>query len=240
MVSGIARLFGYRLRDNFRQPYFAVSISDFWKRWHMSLTAWLTEYVYFPLGGNRKGTLRKYINILIIFIVSALWHGTGLQFAVWGMLHGIYRIVEELTASFREKLWKKLGVDTSKGGWTLLRRIWIFMLVTIAWVFFRAKDVPSALGFLAQVFHSFNVHVFFDGTLFQLTLDEIHFRVVILAIAAMGVVSHFREQGKHAEDVLEEALPVRWALILILLFAVLIAGVYGPSYDAANFIYANF
>ena len=240
MVSGIARLFGYRLRDNFRQPYFAVSISDFWKRWHMSLTSWLTEYVYYPLGGNRKGTLRKYINILIIFIVSALWHGTGLQFAVWGLLHGFYRIIEELTASFRTELWKKLGVDTSKYGWTLLRRIWIFALVTIAWVFFRAKDVPAAAGFLAQVFHDFNVHVFFDGTLFQLTLDEIHFRVVILAIIAMRVVSHFREQGRRAEDVLGEALPVRWALILILLFAVLIAGVYGPSYDAANFIYANF
>ena len=240
MVSGIAQLLGYKLRDNFRQPYLAVSIADFWKRWHISLTSWLTEYVYFPLGGNRKGKLRKYINILIIFLVSAVWHGTGLQFAVWGLLHGVYRIVEEISAPARKALRERFSVDDSRTGWKVLQRALVFILVTAAWVFFRSKDVPSAAGFLAQIFHAFNIHVFFDGTLFQLGLDEGHFRVLILSVTAMGIVSLYREKGVHASDLLDENLIIRWTLILVLLFAVLIAGVYGPSYNAANFIYANF
>lgn len=240
MVSGIAGLLGYKLRDNFRQPYLAVSIADFWKRWHISLTSWLTEYVYFPLGGNRKGKLRKYINILIIFLISALWHGTGLQFAVWGLLHGIYRIIEEISAPARKSMKEQFSIDDSRTGWKVLQRLLVFVLVTAAWVFFRSKDVPSAAGFLAQIFHAFNIHVFFDGTLFQLGLDEGHFRVLILSVAVMGIVSLYREKGVHAGDLLEENLIIRWTLIIVLLFAVLIAGVYGPSYNAANFIYANF
>ena len=240
MVSGIAQLFGYRLKDNFRQPYFAVSISDFWKRWHMSLTSWLTEYVYFPLGGNRKGRGRKYLNIMIVFLASALWHGTGMQFAIWGILHGGYRIIEELLAEPARRLIDRAGIDTSRTGWKLLQRTGVFILVTVAWIFFRAESPAAAAGFIAQLFHGFSLHVFFDGTLFQLALDETHFRVLILCIAAVIAVSHCREKGMRAADLLNENLIVRWTLILILLFAVLIFGVYGPAYDAANFIYANF
>ena len=240
MVSGIARLLGYRLKENFFQPYFAVSIADFWKRWHMSLTSWLTEYVYFPLGGNRRGRLRKYLNIMIVFLVSALWHGTGMQFAVWGLLHGIYRIAEELLAPVKEKVLNRMKIDSSRTGWKVLERIRVYLLVTFAWVFFRAQDVPAAWGFLTQLFHHFSLHVFFDGTLFQLTLDETHFRVLILCILCAAAVSCYREKGVRAEDLFDENLIVRWTLILVLLFAVLIFGVYGPSYDAASFIYANF
>ncbi len=240
MVSGIARLFGYRLRDNFRQPYFAGTIRDFWKRWHISLTSWLTEYVYIPLGGNRKGTFRKYLNILVIFLVSAVWHGSGLHFAVWGLLHGCYRIIGEYTEEGRGRLLERLGVDPERQGWKMVQRCTVFLLVTFAWVFFRAKDVPSAIGFLTQIFHDFNLHVFFDGTLAELALDAGHLQVLVLSVGVMILVSRAREKGYTSEDVMKEALPVRWILILALLCVILTAGVYGPSYNAADFIYANF
>ena len=240
MVSGIAGLLGYSLRENFHQPYLAVSIRDFWKRWHMSLTSWLTEYVYFPLGGNRRGTRRKYINILIIFLVSAVWHGNGMQFVIWGLIHGISRILEEASEPWRESLKMQLGIDSSSAGWKAMQRIAVFLLVSIAWVFFRSPDAEHALGFLCQITKDFSLHVFFDGTLYQLSLDAGHFRLLLAAVGVMVLVSVCREKGARASDVILQPLPVRWTLILALLFVILIAGVYGPGYDASNFIYATF
>ena len=240
MVSAVALLFGYRLADNFRQPYFAVSITDFWKRWHMSLTSWLTEYVYIPLGGNRKGTVRKYWNILIVFVVSALWHGTGNHFLVWGLLHGLYRIIGELSLPYREKLCSTLSIDRNKKGYRFLQRIFTFLIVTAAWVYFRADSVRAATGMIQQIFTDFHAHVFFDGTLFSYAIDPGHFFVLLLSLEAVLIVSWLREKGLRVVSLTREILVVRWGILILLFFVILIAGVYGPAYDAGNFIYAAF
>lgn len=136
MAIGAALLFNIRLPINFNSPYKAVNILDFWKRWHMTLTRFLTKYLYIPLGGNRKGTVRTYVNVLIVFFLSGLWHGAGWTFIFWGTLHGI--------ASLANRFWQQLGLRMNKYlSWFLT-----FQFVNVAWVFFRAKTWEDAINVL--------------------------------------------------------------------------------------------
>lgn len=136
MATGAARLLGVRLPVNFDSPYRSLSIGEFWKRWHITLTTFLRECIYFPLGGSKKGKARTYVNILTIFLVSGFWHGAGWTFIFWGMFHGICQVIERLWGKSREKLPK------------LLRWAITFALVNIAWVFFRAPSLQDALSLL--------------------------------------------------------------------------------------------
>ena len=136
IASGCARLLGLRLPINFDSPYRSLSVTEFWKRWHMTLTAFLREHVYFPLGGSRRGTGRTYLNILLVYLVSGIWHGAGWTFILWGMLHGLAQVAERLWGKGRDALPK----------W--LRWAMTFLFVNFAWVFFRAPDMASALTLL--------------------------------------------------------------------------------------------
>ncbi len=136
IAAGTARLFGLRLPINFNSPYRSLSIGEFWKRWHITLTAFLRECLYFPLGGSRKGTSQTYRNILIVFLTSGLWHGAGWTFLIWGGLHGLGQIVERVWGTGRDKLPR------------LLRWAVTFAFVNAAWVFFRAPSVSGALSLL--------------------------------------------------------------------------------------------
>lgn len=147
MAMGIAGFFGYELPVNFDSPYKAVNIMDFWKRWHRTLTGFLTKYIYIPLGGNRKGKSRMYVNFLIVFLISGIWHGAGWQFLVWGMMHGVLYV---LTRAFSER---RSGKKKKDG--RLLHGIKVlltFLYVNVAWVFFRAPSVLDALAFLKRFF----------------------------------------------------------------------------------------
>ncbi|MEG1018059.1 MAG: MBOAT family O-acyltransferase [Oscillospiraceae bacterium] len=142
MAIGVAEMLGFKLRENFRAPYLAAGITDFWSRWHMSLTSWLRDYVYIPLGGNRKGFARKLINILLVFLVSGLWHGVGVTFLVWGAWHGVLRICDELlTHAFGERFAKP------RGALRVARIVISDILVALGWVFFRAPSLAHA-GYL--------------------------------------------------------------------------------------------
>jgi alginate O-acetyltransferase complex protein AlgI len=134
MAIGAARVMGFTLMDNFRTPYEAKSIPEFWGRWHISLSTWFRDYLYIPLGGNRKGEWMKYRNQLIVFMVSGLWHGTSWSFVIWGGLHGVYQVL----ASIREKWMKKANINVPDNIFFRSVNIFLtFMLVTLAWVFFR-------------------------------------------------------------------------------------------------------
>ena len=140
IASGCARLLGLRLPINFDSPYRSLSVTEFWKRWHMTLTAFLREHVYFPLGGSRRGTGRTYLNILLVYLVSGIWHGAGWTFILWGMLHGLAQVAERLWGKGRDALPK----------W--LRWAMTFLFVNIAWVFFRAPSLFGAWQILLQPF----------------------------------------------------------------------------------------
>lgn len=143
MAIGIGALFGLKLTENFNLPYTASSITKFWERWHMSLTSWLREYLYFPLGGNRKGVIRTYLNIAIVFLVSGIWHGAGWHFVVWGMWHGLFMILERLGRKlkiFKFPIWKIIG------------HIYTILVVMIGWVFFRSNSLSISIKYLSTLF----------------------------------------------------------------------------------------
>lgn len=144
MASGIAGMFHFELPVNFNSPYKAVSIIDFWKRWHMSLTRFLRKYIYFPLGGSKKGTGRTYLNIIIVFLVSGIWHGANWTFILWGVLHGGFQVLNRMG----EKVWDKVP--------KVLRILCTFCVVTLLWVLFRADSVTDAFAMYGNLFKPWN------------------------------------------------------------------------------------
>jgi len=144
IAIGCFRIMGYRIPENFNLPYVASGFSDFWKRWHISLSSWLKDYLYIPLGGNRKGISRTYLNLLITMFLGGLWHGAKWTFVVWGILHGLFLILERV-ASKRIKL--------PENAFTYFLSAFItFQLVSFAWIFFRAQDITSAMSIAGSIF----------------------------------------------------------------------------------------
>ncbi len=141
MAIGLARLFGIILPINFDAPYQANSIIDFWRRWHITLSRFLRDYLYIPLGGSRKGNLRRYINIGITMLLGGLWHGAGWTFVIWGALHGLYLIINHLWRDLTRAL--KIAPPTGLV-WQWSSRLLTFLAVVVAWVFFRANSISSA------------------------------------------------------------------------------------------------
>ena len=152
MAVGLGKMFGFTLVENFNYPYIASTITDFWRRWHISLTSWFREYLYFSLGGNRKGTARKYLNLLATFAVSGLWHGTGLTFLIWGLLHGLYQVAGAVLEPARTKAYALLHIRRSGRLASVWQCLFTFLLVHTAWVFFRAASVQDALYVLTAQF----------------------------------------------------------------------------------------
>ncbi len=141
MAIGLAKMLGFNFLENFNYPYTATSIKDFWRRWHISLSTWFRDYLYFPLGGNRGGALLTYRNLFIVFFATGLWHGASWNFIIWGLMHGFFLILERL---FLEDLLSKV--------WKPIRHAYTLFIVMIGWVFFRAADVPTAIVYLKKMF----------------------------------------------------------------------------------------
>lgn len=144
IALGVGRMLGIELLTNFKYPYFARSISDFWHRWHISLSTWFKDYVFIPLGGSRVSTSRKYFNLMVVFLVSGLWHGANWTFAIWGALHGTYMLAEDL-------LTKAIKIPDNSLI-RFLKALLTFALVTLAWVFFRATDFTQAWEIISAIF----------------------------------------------------------------------------------------
>lgn len=236
---GIAECLGIDLIQNFKHPYFATSVQDFWRRWHVSLSSWLKDYVYIPLGGNKRGKIRKYANVLIVFAVSGLWHGTGLNFFIWGLLHGFYQIAAGATLSWRECFCRKLEISAEAFSVRLGQAIWTFVLVTIAWVFFRASDTTHACNLLRKACE-WNPWVLTDGTLLQYGLNCGDWFVLLSAIVILVCASILQESLRVRVALSRQVLWFRWMICLGGLLSVLVFGVYGPGYSASQFIYMQF
>ncbi|MBM6400997.1 MBOAT family O-acyltransferase [Phycicoccus sonneratiae] len=174
MAIGLARMLGFRFPENFARPYSAVSVTDFWRRWHMSLSRWFRDYVYIPLGGNRSGTGRTYLNLLTVFVLTGFWHGAAWTFLVWGLFHGMLLVVERLTGLGRRE-WSGLA--------TVLPRAVTFLLVMVGWVFFRSGSMEQALEVLRVM-----VVPTGEGLSDVVAVSLTNQRVVVLALAALVVL----------------------------------------------------
>ena len=239
IAVGVGRLFGFELVQNFKQPYFAKNLTDFWRRWHISLSSWLRDYVYIPLGGNRKGKLRKYVNILLTFLVSGLWHGMGLTYLVWGFLHGLYQIIGSLLMPVRDRLVSLTKTDRSCFSHRLLKQLCTFFLVMLAWIFFRADSVTQALQMIRQM-AVFNPWVLWNQSVYLLGLDAKNVWILFFAIAILLLVSILQTKTDIRGWLAKQGIVFRYAVVYLALFAVLIFGIYGPGYDAVQFIYGGF
>ncbi|MBR7166010.1 MAG: MBOAT family protein [Clostridia bacterium] len=231
ICRGAAQLFGIDVIENFKQPYFAKSTQDFWKRWHISLSSWFRDYLYIPLGGNRKGALRKYINLVIVFFASGLWHGVGLHYVAWGLMQATFQIVGALTLPIKEK-WK---VDRSRGLPLVLQHASTLVLINLSWLVFRANGLTAAVEMTKSIFTFSPLPKTLPGMTY---LDLI---VVALSLIVVLSVSYYREKGYRIRDEVSKLfLPLRWTLYLLLFAAVVWFGIYGPGYSDSAFIYMNF
>lgn len=240
IARGAAKVLGFRLTKNFRCPYFSRTIVEFWKRWHITLTSWFRDYLYIPMGGNRKGKLRKYVNIMIVFSVSGLWHGANWTFVVWGVLNGLYQIVGEITCSTRRKLEKRFHFEEQTFGRKLFQILVTFLLVNSTWVFFRAESIHQALTIIRQMLTVFNPWVLFDGTLFQLGLDKAEILVGVLAIIIKIICSVMEYYGKLYTIWESQGGLTKWILTYGLIVSIIVFGIYGSEYDSGQFIYFQF
>ena len=234
MAVGAGLLFGIRLAENFDTPYFAQSIQEFWRRWHMSLSTWFRDYLYFPLGGSRKGKLRTNLNLLIVFAVSGLWHGAGTQFLIWGLLHGGYqvlgRLVKPVTRPIREKLDASPLALIAK--W--LRMGWVFVLTNITWVFFRADSLGHALTILRQM----GAPGTFGGPeVFGMVQSQLW---LLLGCLAALFVWDLTYKKYDLVERLSRCVWLRYAVWTVLILLVLCFGAYGTGYNAAEFVYFQF
>lgn len=151
MAIGIGRFLGFRMTENFDLPYFSTSVKEFWKKWHISLTSWFREYLYFPLGGSRVSKARCCCNILIVFAVSGLWHGAATTFLVWGLLNGLYQVIGQLSLTLRERLYGALHLRRDAPAARLWQTLLTFALISVAWIFFRAPSLEQALWILRHI-----------------------------------------------------------------------------------------
>lgn len=240
IAMGAAQTFGVKLQSNFERPYLAVSVKDFWRRWHISLSRWLRDYVYIPLGGNRKGKLRKYGNLLMTFLISGIWHGAGLQYLFWGFLQGFYQIMGEIFEPVRKRLRQLLKIREEGNAYLLWRRLWTFLLITASWVIFRAADLRSGLSILKRILTDWTPWVFFDGSLYELGISVKSFFAWLLCVFLLIVLEHRQEEGCLREWLEGQHLIVRWGIYLGGIALIAVLGVYGPGYRATQFLYGQF
>ncbi len=147
MAIGLGRMFGFRFPENFRWPYVAASVTDFWRRWHISLSTWFRDYLYIPLGGNRVSPARRYGNLVIVFFLCGLWHGASWNFAIWGLWHGSFLVIERVRTGIRNPQSTGLNEEGILA-WPIWPHVYTLIIVMIGWVFFRAETLPEAMTFL--------------------------------------------------------------------------------------------
>lgn len=181
IAIGCAKIMGINLMQNFRDPYSAENIRDFWRRWHISLTSWFTDYVYIPLGGSRRSKARHYANIFIVFMLSGIWHGAAWTYVIWGVIHGVYQIIGHITAGLRSRLWNKLKISQASAPAVLFKRAVTFLLVLLAWVAFRANS-SSDMTVLYKTLFSGWAGLDISASLSVIGLDWVRIISIILMI----------------------------------------------------------
>lgn len=241
IAMGSAKVLGIGLMENFDAPYLSTSVSEFWRRWHISLTSWFRDYLYIPLGGSRKGTIRKYINKMIVFLVSGLWHGAAFSFVAWGGLNGLYQVIGEVLQPIRDKVVSVLHLNRKSLGHRLIHIVGTFILVDFSWIFFRASRFKEAFEIIKSMVTVKNPWVLFDGSLYECGLDEKNFRLMLLGIVILFFADFCKRNGvKIREVIVRQDYWFRWLFIAFAISAILTFGIWGPNYNEANFIYFQF
>ncbi|MCX7923709.1 MAG: MBOAT family protein [Clostridia bacterium] len=240
IAIGAAQVMGFNLMENFRRPYFSKSISEFWKRWHISLSTWFKDYLYISMGGNRVPKWRWHFNLFFTFMVSGLWHGSNWTFIIWGALNGFYLVFSLWTDDIRKTITKLSGLSRLPRLHNLLKLGITFSLICFSWIFFRANSLHDAVYIVSHLFKGFenipNIQALTDS-LFKLGLRQYEFFIAVASIIIMELI-HIVEQRKGSVRAILSEKPAwfRWTAYYLLVTSILVFGVFGNQ----EFIYFQF
>ncbi len=239
IAIGAARVLGFKLMENFDRPYFAVSVRDFWRRWHISLSTWFKDYLYIPLGGNRKGKLRKYLNTMITFILSGLWHGANWSFVIWGGLHGLYQVIGDILKPVKNFVLKITKANPDSFGLKFIKGVFVYLLVNFTWLFFRAQSIKQTWQIITCIFTNFQPWTLFDKSI-QDFISPTELGILFISIAILVIISVLKGKTDIIGKIEKQPLIFRWAFYICVILVIFIFGVYGPEFNAGEFIYFRF
>ncbi|MDG2226453.1 MAG: MBOAT family O-acyltransferase [Flavobacteriales bacterium] len=229
IAIGAARVLGFDLQSNFRRPYWATSISDFWHRWHISLSTWFRDYVYIPLGGNKRGVKRHLINLLITFLLSGLWHGASWNFALWGLLNGLFLIVQVFID--RKKTSKKPKTY-------FIKRLFQSLVIMLLWggslIFFRAQTFDDAM----YVFQ--NISLTGWNNLYELGLTVSEFKFVFYCLVGIYILDYIQEKQDLYKFLADRNIVIRFAVYIAAILMIIYLGAYGEDVSDNQFLYFQF
>lgn len=223
IVRGFSGMLGINLMENFKRPYFASSLKDFWRRWHISLSSWFKDYIYIPLGGNQKGIIRTKINTIIVFLLSGLWHGSN--YILWGLLNGLYMIIEP-----------SLKIKNNQ-----IKKIITLIVIFFLWSFYVYETPYIAIKMLGSIFTVNNYNIFINNSILNLDLNLAN--IILLLIFIIIFMSYeYLVEKKKIKDYFnnKKLLKYQNALIIVLIFIIIIFGIYGIEFNVSDFIYNKF
>jgi D-alanyl-lipoteichoic acid acyltransferase DltB (MBOAT superfamily) len=230
IAIGTARVMGFQLMENFRSPYHARSIAEFWQRWHISLSTWFRDYLYIPLGGNRVSVPRWYFNVMVTFAVSGLWHGAAWTFVVWGALNGLYLVIGLITKDARAQLWRAVGLEAGPAR-AVIGVSTTFALTCVAWVFFRAGSVADAIYILGHFWQGWDVSAIRTETFLMRQMP-----VALASVLLLEAVEWWHRRHSLTRALSVRTMPIRWAVYTGAVVVVVLFGIFRES----QFIYFQF
>lgn len=241
IAMGAAEILGISLMENFNAPFLSQSVSEFWRRWHISLSSWFKDYLYIPLGGSRIGKVRNYINKMLVFLVSGLWHGAQWNFVIWGGLNGICQVIGQVLMPVRNKLVKLLGLRRETFSHKLFHVIGTALLFDFSLIFFRSETLSMAFGVLKNMLSLQNIWILFDGSLYECGLDRANFLLLVLCIGVLLCADICKHRGiQIRRELVKQEYWFRWLVIVGTVVFILVFGIWGAAYSSANFIYFQF
>lgn len=258
IVLGMSESLGILLPENFQTPFFAGSIAEYWRRWHITLGVWMKEYVFYPVlrtkfftnlnqswrerFGKKKGKqYATFAAMFVLWLTVGIWHGGDWKFVIGsGLLHWFYIVMEELLAPPCAHFMEKCHIDSKGRTIRIVRIVRTFFLVCIGDLFFRAVSVGDAFAMLGKAVSVWNPFVLWNGAMFELGLDRVEMIIAVGSLILLWIVSLLQRTGSVRDRIAGKVLPVRWVIWYALLFGVILFGCYGPGYSAGEFIYQGF
>lgn len=258
IIRGVAQVFGIEMAVNFERPYFAKSVAEFWRRWHITLGAWMKDYVFYPLslskafakmgkktkklfGAQFGKMLPTFLASFITFLLVGVWHGSSWKYVAYGLWNSVIITSSQIFDPYYKKLLKKMKINTEAFSWGLFQIVRTFFLVSIGRIFSRADSFMDSVGMFKNMFAEFNPWILTDGTIYKLGLDQKQIMLVFVMILVMLVVSLAQENGIRIRQKLEEQnMLFQWLVIIAAIVFVLIYGAYGEGFSAADFVYKQF
>lgn len=257
IVQGASQIFGVTLERNFKHPFFSTSTAEFWRRWHITLGTWFKDYVYMPVavskwliklvtkirnqfGKEAAKVVNTVIPLLIVWLLTGIWHGTGWNYVIWGLYYGTIIICSTVLAGQYKKLAKRLHIDVTTKSYRTFQMVRTFFVFAGGRLITAPGTLENTWTAVRQMFRSFNPWIFWDGTLYGMGLDYKDWCVVVIGLLLVRRISIMQEKGSVREAIARRNIVLRWLIYYMAFFSILIFGMYGAGYHASDFIYGNF